>query len=404
MEHSKIFSPKVIENILLNLNGRDLLTCSLVCSSWSDIIGSSERCMNKLKLIICGEDGSRKATVEGLKSLTRKYQHIVIYQAMEFIYPLYDLMNSNRGWKTVNIRENFFPSTSSFAEFMETIEPTVEELTMYKVDIEYQNHREMYFRFEKLKSLNIEDCAEPVAVDPFRRCTSLASFKFIDSEKIYRATKGITKMLCSQQEMKVLSLELKRIDISFYAEVNFAYLEELTIANASFSDDAYETFLKFLKRQTSIKKLQLKDITCRDYLNQAFIVVLEMPSIKEFSSSTVPLLRLMNLPINGTLEILDFSRVKDYNSIKDIKCFLNAVPNLREITLRDVSENLAKFIAMTNVRLTQVTASSIENDEVTAILPNVKFVLPKEPKGENMRHGIFSSLVGNRRLFIEAVL
>lgn len=97
---------KCLEAIFAHLSGKDLLSCSLVCKNWYNVIGTSESCMKKLKLSLKNMNFSIYANaVQKLPALKRQ-------------------------WMTVSASAVEFKSINAFLDFLRIIQSSVQELSI----------------------------------------------------------------------------------------------------------------------------------------------------------------------------------------------------------------------------------------------------------------------------------
>lgn len=111
MDPKSNFPAKCLEVIFGNLIGNDLLNCSLVCKHWYDVIGTSELCMNKIKLNLQKMNFSNYANaVQKLPNLKRKWTNV----SLSFV-----------DFKTIN----------AFLDFLRSIQHSVQELSIHSGNI-----------------------------------------------------------------------------------------------------------------------------------------------------------------------------------------------------------------------------------------------------------------------------
>lgn len=73
------FPSECLEDIFRHLNGFDLLSCTLVCRYWNELIGSTRACMEKITFR-CDERNNQDDTIGILMDSERKYQILAMQQ------------------------------------------------------------------------------------------------------------------------------------------------------------------------------------------------------------------------------------------------------------------------------------------------------------------------------------
>lgn len=148
MDTKPTFPFECIEDIFRHLDDCDLLECSLVCSDWNELIGSTRACMNKIKLFTRTNLDEMESTKRIFKASTRKYTRLQLLG--KYSKKTKNLISSTGCWKYVSTSENFsFTTVVQFMKFLRTIQHSVEELILDCGDIE--DWRMEYFEFWQLR-------------------------------------------------------------------------------------------------------------------------------------------------------------------------------------------------------------------------------------------------------------
>lgn len=247
-----IFPIEIIEIIFHHLNVGDLMNCTLASPAWNEIIGSSRKCMSKVKLTIGNEN--KKFAVKDVESLARKYQNIEIYEAEKFLDFIVDFMANKKLWKFVKINNSSFHRRLSLQRLIETFEDTVESLQLERVRF-YSKNCIINHSFKKLKSLSLL-LNDFDSFTLFSNVSTLESFK-IEMRFLYRdePAKVIQKVLERQKNLKELHIDHHFFGKNSTTDFNFPFQLEKLFINSKFMPEA---FIRFLQTQTKLKAIEIK--------------------------------------------------------------------------------------------------------------------------------------------------
>lgn len=182
----EILPEQICENIFDNLSAIDLLTCSLVNSTWYDFIAKKQECMKKIKLsfshkncrdfTLLVEVPVMKENIELLKNSTRKYENVEFLHYQSVFREVKEIMEvPGRKWKDVYLKQINFPTTRDCMSFFSVFEQTVENLKIDKTYINSTHYtgEKMRFTFPKLKKLKLIYIQTLIYTEAFADCSSL---------------------------------------------------------------------------------------------------------------------------------------------------------------------------------------------------------------------------------------
>lgn len=434
MDPTSIFSIVVLEQIFCQLSAKDLKKCLIVSKTWNNLIEASAQCLQNVKLRV-GSIGSRtEYTIDDLKTITRhrKYQHVFFSKLPElepeWIELIFNILNSNRRWKTIQLYGIIFPSSSSFFKLVESFDETVEKLHFHKIEIRNPNKESKNFKFNKLKLLEwftldrrFQDNATIIA-DLFQNCSSLVSLSFADLQIDLTRSEdfqlSIRRLFAKQEHLKEFCCDRNFINMIFSANDPSSFpmqLEELFIYGdfgVSYAQDYCKSFIEFLKLQKFIKRFKIWDEFENENIYNLLSIVFGMKSVKDvaFFYVTGVALQEKMLPISQSIEkltlmyvthsqyievtssnFLDFL-VVDVNPTlnrEKVKYFLKSTPKAKAIDIPFIDEDLAKFIAE-NLKDLQTCERflTLDADVLQEILPKVKLSYRKFSRNKLIPDGL----------------
>lgn len=374
MDPTQIFPTEVAELIFKNLSGKELLKCSLVSPDWYNFIGSSFVCMKNWKLGMRTDWMSFDEDDKQMLVTGRRYHSVLISDGAKVFDFVYDVMKSRNQWKSVEVFCMSFRTTLDFVNFVETFETTVEVLVLERVMIQKPDAFENKFDFKHLKLLKTSYCDETV-MKMFKQCKSIEVLKLFKSVESMDDHECIVKMIQSHKKLRKLQIGAELCNAIFSANANDLQLQldELSIINHGHSVDntlMEKSFLSFLTTQMeSLKVLNLSDWFGVDVMQMVF----ELKVLKELQIYHLPMLDWNTLSLNpsASIESLDIVTT-DIRHQQRIKTILKSVPNLKHIRMREIDEEIAKFMSENLKHLQTIYLVHDDSDLVEKFLPNVR--------------------------------
>lgn len=364
MDPIEKFPVEVAEMIFGHLSGNELKKCTLVATGWNELIGSSTRTMRKLKLMTDRMEFTEDPNE--FSGTTRNYRNIYISDCTEVV----DYMSAQQRWSSVEIYNVIFATTSELFALLEIIASTVEYLVMTSITIAAHDEREMNLQFKKLKSLKISYNDKSVGLELFEASPLLESLTIIECNSEWDS--DVIGFLKQHKMLKSLKLSPEWFNRIFSAKIiDFPFnLEEIVICNsrsATRNRSAEMNFASFLQMQAkSIKKLDFDG-----WFGFCFMLLPYRLTLKEIRLSQFPSFNLLALPKNKSIESMDIAMIDGKDTTR-IKILLAAVPNLTQIRMREVDDEIAEFIAANMKHLQKINVVH-HSESARKILPNVEW-------------------------------
>ena len=381
MDLFQTFPEEIIHQVFQHFNGKDLLRISTVSFSWNDFIGKSKRFAGKLELRI-GSDRYNKFTEHDKKLLvlSREYQHVRISEATGMVEYVLDIFSSLNCWKSVTIVETEFESICDFIKFLRAINQTVEILKLYRVTIKNPDELEEAFIFSNLKSLTISSCDELIFTKVFLQCPKLESLEIYNPGKNISNPSSIIDLLKCHKNITKFQTDGKWFNFIFKYEnmQNFSFnLKELSVYGSGLLIETIDdNFINFLYSQsTTLESLYLGDcLGCDLAVLQA---ALDLKALKNLNIFFLPVglrFAFIDNPKSESIENLDILTV-DIDNKDKMKFILKSVPNVKNLRLRTMDEETARFMAENMKSLRKILSVYIKDEKVVRkILPNVKII------------------------------
>lgn len=393
MDPVEIFPAAIIDNIFLHLKGNEIKKCTLVSTAWNEFCGSSLRCMEKLIVNIMF--GITNAHIKSLNR-NRKYQFVRISGEFESEFgnewfeiirsEVYNFLNSNRFWKSVNLSYLEFPTTSSFNNLVAAYEDKVVTASFLYIKINYSDEPVTSFAFQNLKELNVVK-SDTICERLFINCSALHSLSLIQLSVEHENNSNTVKYyfdILKRQEKSLKALRLELFSVtkdSLPEQSTFPFeLEKLYVDlpwDSVLLNDVF--LLQFLRSQRKIKILNL---ACYIHKNlEVIIAAFENNSINRLVLRSLCGIRQVFsyddflLPSNSSIEFLDFGCDPTFQAVS--KMLIKAAPNVKALRVYRCDNDLAEFIAENSKYLQKLEVKIIvelEKIELEKILPNVKIV------------------------------
>lgn len=185
------------------LRVKDLLSASMVCKEWYDVIGKCQKCMSKIWLVLYYPN---KKNIQYLINTTRRYENCKVSNLTGSDAQLEFLFQSKIRWKRIFIRMNYLYA-KHFTNFIERLSKDLEEIEIWHCDI-LENTKidsELLPEFPKLKNLiagNICNSAMKMFVKYHK---SLLSLQFLELQ-LPSTTESIREIIQLNPQLTTLEL------------------------------------------------------------------------------------------------------------------------------------------------------------------------------------------------------
>lgn len=371
---------KDMERILIHLNGKDLLNCSLVNKNWNEIISKSNLCAEKLELKIC-ESHAKRFIPEDVKFMilnARNYEHLTlkIYRKIQYVHML--LLASFK-WKSLKIDYVGSLTEIELVNLLGTIEPNIEDLELTNIHA-FSSKAKIFkhnlkYKFPKLKKLKIVKCIADtfLLTSVFNGIENLFEFNietygYHDSEEnLSKKALAIGKIFMNNNSLIKLTLDLTQNDFEHLiqwkdlSEIGFQ-LEFLSlkgfrkIVNSHGlvqNEKQINHLIEFISLHKRLKKLELYSWVGNDILefcmnnlclNSLLIDEASKYGIHEDHIAT------MNIFKNETIEELTMLHTEPTNEYLQT-VFLKALPCLKVLTIDRISQTTLDIIIDSNEKI-----------------------------------------------------
>lgn len=304
---SKILNPDILENILSCLPVKDMMKASLVCFNWHHIIGRSEKCMSKVKIVykqgyFHGRSHPRNAD-DNLKLMLdksiRKYQNLKVSTSDEKVVQLdlthavniIDILkNTGREWKEIKLSGIKFVDKKQYESFLKAMAPHIKILHLRKVKLNDSESDDYVVdvNFPKLSDVDLLFCESFMMADTFKNCVDLKQFKYCNGAKLIPFPESFQTILKKNAGLQSFEITAQDVTHAIFNERNYAMyackLSSLLCSNfySYVVPDFNDSFIKFLQSQSKcLKEITLTDTSDIETLEVLFneMKVLEKVSI-----------------------------------------------------------------------------------------------------------------------------
>ncbi|CAO1317519.1 unnamed protein product [Diamesa hyperborea] len=307
---SKILNPDILEKILGYLPVKEMLEASLVSFSWHLIIGRSDKCMSKIKVVYKQGYESRRnhnRTVDDdLKSMLdksiRKYQNLKVSTSDEKIVQLglthswniIDILeNSGREWKEIKVSGINFVCKEEYESFLKAMAPNIKILYLRKVKIVISDDDYVVdVNFPKLIDVDLLFCDSIMMAHTFKNCVNIKRFKYCNGAKLIPFPESFKRILKMNAGLIIFEVTAQDVTHAIFNEKNYALytckLRSLLCSNfySYVVPDFNDSFIKFLRSQSEcLREITLTDSSDIETLEVLFndMKVLEKASITHIS-------------------------------------------------------------------------------------------------------------------------
>jgi hypothetical protein len=189
---------------------------------------------------------------------------------------------------------------------------------------------------------------------------SASNLKFLELGMVECIVESSIVAVKNLEHLKVLNMS-KDWAIKFFAsdvsDIKFKLKEfEITLPRENNEIDT-ENFVKFIENQTELEKLNMIE-----WFNFKVLDAIFHSKIKEFSLWDVPESGWKSnfVSVSKSIETLDIKLVYVEPHANNIREFLSRVPNVKNLKLRNINEEIATFIASTMPNIQRI--STIHGD------------------------------------------
>jgi hypothetical protein len=299
---------KILEHIFSYCSGKDLIQCSMVNKTWYRTIAKSEKCMNKIELVIYffrefrNDISFRDDDASAILNGTRNYVHL---RLVDLYYPLiipFKVILTAHKWQSVSLWNFTFRDKHDYLDFLGIIEPHVKSLCMRNVVVDWrfpQHPADVHYEFPKLTNLSIIDC-----------------FSFVYSEVVFRAIKNLTALCITTNPMHMSyknhrdtnELLVERVRGTMYLLMNNPGLRHIElIINQKDFDNMFMN-----QRFTRKSFMELKNLIVGKFRSHEHNII-EMNNFVQFlkaQSGTLESFEMQNWLNNDVLEVaLNFLKI-----------------------------------------------------------------------------------------------
>lgn len=376
MDPTEVLPNEVAGLVFSYLSAKDLMECSLINSNWNRCIGSSLESMKKLKLEMRSDWTDFTEDVKKIIINGRKYRNLLFSDATESLNFMFNIVEVQQRVVSFQLYDTKFKANVEFLNLFRLIESSVEILTLDRVTIEDHEDTKLDLHLHRLKKLKICQCDESVVIRIFQNCPRLEAVILTDSGVNLKNRAEFLELLMQLDKLKRLQIDAAWLNFIFSADVQGLkfQLEKFSLRFCGSSVDLLDTetnITNFLKTQIdNIKNLQITGPIGRSLMSLIFVMTkLKILGLHFVSAFTW---FLMELPTSNSIEILDI-RTIDSRDDANIRTILKCTPNVKDIRLRSLSENLARFIAENLKQIKKISSVHPPKSPIKKALPNVQF-------------------------------
>jgi hypothetical protein len=209
----------IIDHILQNFSGKELLKLSKVSFFWHEIIGNSPVAMNKIKIKIHWRSDRSffGATSTMFVKSRRKYQHLEFlhqssYKSNKIVLDV--LRAPGRKWKSLMVKQINFKTTNEVRKLLKLVAPTVESIDIHEVFIFSNKDINLKdLKFPKLRDLAVEYVSLSL-IDAFDECRSLQRLA-VSSSTLYLISVDSLSLLLNNNALTSLEISMNLFQLIF---------------------------------------------------------------------------------------------------------------------------------------------------------------------------------------------
>lgn len=388
MDPVAFFPEEVADDIFHHLEGKDIKESTLVNSDWNGYVGSSSKCMQKLR--IDTKTRSQAELQNILEVIKNRHHQNVIIHDMYWVDEL--IITKFHSWKAIQINSCEF-TLPAFQQLLKAMSPAVEELVLDSVkivSIETEDKPKAFYKpetvcdrvtFKNLKTLKIYGDGHNFSLD-FFDAPALANLH-LQGNLIHKdyTTNAVNEYLLRLRKLKKLFMDSQWFNLIY--EFNYdgrEYPFELEVFSVTrgpvvvrflYYESNFEKFM--VKQSKTIRKFSLCDFVGLD----AMKIIYEMPFLKAFTVCDCPWFIFANIRAYKhfvhSVEFLDIALL-DTSSEKKMEHILLIFPNLEYLRIREVNEQIANLILENLHHVKTIRVVHNPETKIVKLLPNIKWV------------------------------
>lgn len=367
----------IFENILQFFNDRELRNLMCTSKTWYKSITTSSVLMKNSTLAIrndwMNDEGDMETIIEC--SYKRNFQKLLISDGSELYKEIFEVLLSPQCYfKSIEINDMKFDSYEKFEELVKTFASSVQTLRLDRISVQDEKMsatKQLCFSVKNLKELKVSHCDSQILTAMLRSASKLTSLEIgFGMSKL-----NVAETLNKCANLKTLKMNGECMNVCFSnANTNCDnfQLEELTISyiEKAIPHEVIENFLKFLNAQNNLKDIDLGGWFGIYVLESIF----KMCKLKKLTLFNIPHYEMLHkLTSNKSIKILDVRTLDTGDNIENIESLLLAAPELKNLKMRQINENIAKFIAENLKKLSTITlVHPCDIEKFNELLPHIK--------------------------------
>lgn len=304
----------------------------------------------------------------------REYTNILVSYSDSLMAEIFEIFSHpHRIWKSVQFFSTDFESSDELKELFSCFESTARNLTLHHVSIK-SNATLSFKNFKNLQKLKIYFTDSIIYKGILQSASNL---KFLELGTVQCILQSSIAAVKNLEHLKTLHMS-KDWAIKFFetevSDIKFKLKEfDMMLPHENSKDEINsENFMEFIETQTELESLELIEWLSFKVLNKIFqskITQLSLRDVPEGGWDT------NFVPINKSIETLDLKFVyidPHYNNIRE---FLSRLPNVKNLKLRSINEEIAAFIGanMPNIQKISTIHGDDIDEDIRQILPKVVY-------------------------------
>jgi hypothetical protein len=299
---------------------------------------------------------------EILENSFRIYSHLKISQNAQL--PILETLKTHlTNLTSISIHKTDFENFDDFLNFTSQFEKTIREIHLEQVYIKVLKKKSQKFKmdFPKLISLNATCCQASIFNEVFSECKNLNKFVIKSGDQISTfAQRAVLKILEQNLNLKILGVHFNVFNLIFLEDVAMDFkLEEFCARDLSRIVGNQLTIARnfhiFLLQQ--FDTLQVLSIS--NWLGiEVFELIFHVPNLRKLTlqgfHNCEATIEWDDIELRGneTVEILNFSDMS--KNFKILKVVINAVKNIKELSVYSMNDAERDFVNATCSKLTKI--------------------------------------------------
>lgn len=369
------FPVLVCQNVFKYLNNKDLVQASAVNKEWNKFCDESPK-VETFKLLFSAENlyGLTDEVVELIKNSKRRYRNIEFRNiSSRHVDPfnrdptacLLKILEDRAGsWKSVNVNFCDRFNEGTWRDILRIIEPSVEKLTIYQINILAQPKRvNPNWTFPSLKFLEFSMLHIHSILKYLSRCTTLVKLQWANRIKLdLFVERSLLTLLHNNRNLK--EIRTNRIDI--LADHSFEFrLRKLHLEDKSNGlQKLYSLLEAHAETLESLRNDVMIDTNCSN-------LILSMRRLKSLMTNFKTKAAFeMKFSLNTTLNSLDISSF----DLSQFETLFKSFPNLKHLKCHDLNEKVLLLLMRWAPALESLEVEHCElvNIPVGEIFPKMK--------------------------------